>query len=193
MTTKNTKTESTTNFGNLARETRMVPLTDLYLHPLNPRRSVTDEETEAMALSLETLGLMQNLLGLEEPDKGSNTKVGIIAGGRRLRGLQHMAEGQEVDAATMMVPVKLAKDADEAKAWAGAENTARAALHPADEITAYASMIDHGGTARLIAKAFAVRWIRPPLSPSAMNTRGRWRCWKDWPVGTKVRPTYAPC
>jgi len=156
MTTKNTKAETTSNVETPVRETRMVPLASLYLHPINPRRNICDEETEAMALSLETLGLMQNLLGLEEPQVGGGGQIGIVAGGRRWRGLQRMAENQGVDPATLMVPVKLASDEAEAKAWAGAENTARAALHPAAEIAAYARMIDGGGTIRLVAKAFAV-------------------------------------
>ena len=140
----------------ITRETRDTPLAELYLHPLNPRQSVSDEDTEAMALSLETLGVMQNLLGIEDPEKDGSGKIGIVAGGRRLRGLQRMAANRGFDPAGLMVPVRFAKDRIEAQIWAGAENTARTALHPADEITAYARMIDDGGTVRLVAKAFAV-------------------------------------
>lgn len=151
----NTKTAKHKDAKIPAGETRNVPLSACYLHPLNPRQRVSDEEIDAMALSLDTIGLMQNLLGVEDPNE-DGCNIGIVAGGRRLRGLQRMAETKGLNPATVMIPVKLATGKGEAEAWAGAENTARAALHPADEITAYARMIDGGGTIRHVAKAFAV-------------------------------------
>ncbi|MBN8194867.1 hypothetical protein JI667_22470, partial [Bacillus sp. NTK074B] len=63
------------------------------------------------------------------------------------------------------VPVKLAPDEDTARIWASAENTARAALHPADEVRAYGRMAAKGADPNAIARAFAVseRHVRQRL------------------------------
>ena len=126
---------------------RMVPLADLYLHPLNPRQSVPDDDIRAMAQSLASAGLLQNLCGIE--DQG---RIGIVAGGRRLRGLKLLAaEGAELP----LIPVQLAPDATTARAWALAENVTHAALHPAEEIRAYGQQAAHGVPVESIARAFA--------------------------------------
>ena len=41
------------------RTIRMVPLQELYLHPMNPRQHVPDEDVAAMAQSLASAGLLQ--------------------------------------------------------------------------------------------------------------------------------------
>jgi ParB family transcriptional regulator, chromosome partitioning protein len=126
-----------------------VPLADLYLHPLNPRQEADPEGIEALAESIRSIGLIQNLSGLADTEG----RVGIVAGGRRLRALQIVGTGQE---ASFVVPVKLARDEAEAEAWAKAENIAREALHPADEIRAYGAMATKGASVPAIALAFAV-------------------------------------
>lgn len=130
---------------------RMVPLAHLHLSDLNPRQECTEAEIDALALSLSTVGLLQNLAGLEEgPDR-----IGVVAGGRRLRALKRLAEEDEQGNARL-VPVKVTTDEAEARTWANTENTARAALNPADEIAAYGEMDRRGSTVETIAKAFAV-------------------------------------
>lgn len=62
---------------------KTMKLTDLYLSELNPRQTASDEDTQLMADSLATVGLIHPVAGLL--DKAG--KVGIVAGGRRLRGL----------------------------------------------------------------------------------------------------------
>lgn len=135
----------------------LIPLVDLTLSPLNPRQIVAEDEIEAMAASLASgAGLLQNLLGQRMPD-GS---VQIVAGGKRLRALQKLAaEGwkrhigqQRID----YVPVQITEDPLTAQAWAGAENTARTALHPADEIRAYNALRLTGLSPGTIARTYAV-------------------------------------
>ena len=58
-------------------------LDQLYLHDLDPRQDVSDAEIETLAQSINICGLLQNLSGL----KDSEGKIGIVAGGRRLRAL----------------------------------------------------------------------------------------------------------
>lgn len=123
-------------------------LETLYLSPINPRQEVSDDEIAALAASIQTCGMIQNLAGLETVQG-----IAIIAGGRRLRALQLLAtEGL----APEFIPVRLAKSENEARAIALAENTARADLDPADEIIAYGRMELAGASIGTISSAFAV-------------------------------------
>lgn len=133
-------------------EIRMVPLAHLHLSPLNPRQECTEAEIDALAMSLRTVGLLQNLGGLEEGPE----KIGVVAGGRRLRALKLLAQDEDGEGESRLVPIKITTDEGEARAWANTENTARMALNPADEIAAYGEMADRGAPAETIAKAFAV-------------------------------------
>ena len=80
-----------------------VSFADLYIHPLNPRLDPPQAEIDALAANIRELGLIQNLAGLRCGDDG---KVGVIAGGRRLRALAQLQD----DARFATVPVKLADD-----------------------------------------------------------------------------------
>ena len=124
-----------------------VSFADLYLHPLNPRLDPPRAEIDALATNIRELGLIQNLAGLHEAGK-----VGVIAGGRRLRALAQLQD----DDRFALVPVKLAEDEATAAVWAAAENSQRSALHPADEIHEYALLRDKGVSEAAIAIAFGV-------------------------------------
>lgn len=129
------------------------PLAFCYLSPLNPRQVVDDGEIDALAGSIATVGLLQPLIGHQDLD----CRVGITGGGRRLRALQLLAdEGWTRCAPIVFIPVRLAPDEASAIAWAGAQQEARRALHPADEITAYAAMQAQGANPATIARTFAV-------------------------------------
>ena len=137
----------------------MIPLADLYVHALNARTEPPPEDIAALADSIAELGLLQNLAGYADTDnpEQSSGKVGIVAGGRRLRALQLLAIREGRDPQTTTVPVRVTLQEDEARLWASAENTARQALHPADEVRAYARMEAAGADITKIARAFAVR------------------------------------
>ncbi|MGR3599165.1 MAG: hypothetical protein ACU0FH_01990 [Heliomarina sp.] len=70
----------------LIADDTLAPLSKLYLHPINPRQNGAPEDTAAMAASIEINGLIQNLAGYEDPKKPG--KIGIVAGGRRLRAVE---------------------------------------------------------------------------------------------------------
>jgi ParB family chromosome partitioning protein len=134
--------------------TRTVPLDDLSLHAFNPRQVHDPEDIAALAKSLSINGLMQNLNALDE-----DGKLGIVAGGRRLRALEHLrAQGSDfADSADIdfdAIPVNVTTDSALARSWAGSEGATQRPLHPADEIRAYAAMADHGSAADQIAAAF---------------------------------------
>lgn len=125
------------------------PLAALSISRLNPRREVDPDGIAALAESIRVCGLMQNLAGY----RGEGGNVSIVAGGRRLAALNRlMAEG----AAPETVPVLVTEDEATARAWALAENAARADLNPADEVAAYAAMAKAGSGIPAIAAAFAV-------------------------------------
>lgn len=132
-----------------------IPLEMLYISELNPRKAVSDAHIESLADSIERFGLIHNLAGLMDEDG----KVGIVAGGCRLRAIQMIAERSETHPFAT-VPVKLAADAAEAEDWASAENAAREDMTPADEIRAFGRMKSRGATVPEIALAFAVTEAR---------------------------------
>ncbi|WP_444452542.1 ParB/RepB/Spo0J family partition protein [Rhodobacter capsulatus] len=136
-----------------------LPLSDLYLHPLNARPAPSDDEIAALAESLKTAGLLQNLLGFRDPAR-KRDGTGIVGGGRRLRALQLIHGADAIDD----IPVLVTDDEATAREWALTENTARAALNPADEVLAYRRMGAAGADPERIAKAFAT---------TARHVRGR--------------------
>lgn len=132
------------------------PLASLTVSPMNPRQDVPLAEVEELAESIWTAGLIQSIAGLADDQGGAE----IVAGGRRLRALQHLAAIHPDLAETrpeLASPlVMLAPDAQTARAWANLENVARRDLHPADEIRAYGKMAETGALPAIIARAFAV-------------------------------------
>lgn len=134
---------------NLSAGIEMIELADMILSPLNPRQDVNEETIALLAKSLVVCGLAQNLVGL----RGADGKVEITSGGRRLRALQ-IAVQERPDLSP--VPVKIALNEEDAVRMAAAENVAREAMEPVDEIMAYGKMAKAGSTVAQIASAFGV-------------------------------------
>lgn len=134
-----------------------IPLSRLILSPLNARQTVDPAEIAAMADSISTVGLLQNLIGLQPSDIDP---VEIVAGGKRLRALQLLAKHGFMPRADSgldlnRIPVRITTSEAQALEMAGAENAARSQPHPADEVRAYRAMSQRDFTARTIALAFA--------------------------------------
>lgn len=128
----------------------MVPLSRLDVSPFNPRRGSEDEEALArLAHNIRAVGLIHDLAGL----RGEDGRVGVVAGGRRLRALRLLHEAEP--GAYETVPVRLAPDEETARAWAVSENAAREPLHPADEVRQFGALRDRGLGVPQIATAFA--------------------------------------
>ena len=140
----------------VATEARF-PLSKLTLSPLNPRQDVPEADVIELAESIWAAGLIQSIAGLA----GKKDTAEIVAGGRRLRALQYLADQHpDLDKTRPELAnpmVMLAPDAETAEAWANTENVARRDLHPAEEIRAYGKMEAKGGTVGAIARAFAVK------------------------------------
>ena len=120
-----------------------------YLSELNPRQVTDPVEDAHMAESLVACGLIQNLSGLLDAEG----RIGIVAGGRRWRGL-NIAVLENPDLAS--VPIRITTDPALAEAWANVENAQRSDLHPAQEIRAFGQMYDTSPDVARIAKVFGV-------------------------------------
>jgi ParB family chromosome partitioning protein len=79
----------------------------------------------------------------------------VDAGGRRLKILEKLAAEGVVDAKQYKVPCKIEQPED-AIETSLAENTVRAAMHPADEFAAMAALIDNGAGTDTVARRFGV-------------------------------------
>ena len=138
-----------------AAEIQYFSLDQLYLSDLNPRQDADAEGIDLLADSLAIIGLVQNLSGLID----AAGRVGIVAGGRRLRAIARAIERDpaitEQQPSLAQIPVRVTSDAAQAHAWAAAENTAREDLDPADEIRAYGRMAAAGADVATIARSFA--------------------------------------
>ena len=131
------------------------PLDQLHLSDLNPRQDAEPEGIDLLADSLAMIGLVQNLSGLADAETG---KIGIVAGGRRLRAIARAIERDpavvERQPTLAQIPVQITFDRETARAWASAENSAREDLDPADEIRAYGRMKESGADVPTIARTF---------------------------------------
>ncbi|TNC66401.1 ParB/RepB/Spo0J family partition protein [Rubellimicrobium roseum] len=132
----------------IAEAPELVAFADLYLSPLNPRRLVPEASVTALAQNIRDLGLIQNLAGLRD----GTGRVGIVAGGRRLRALALLQDDPRFQA----IPVRLAPDEATAAVWASSENHQREQPHPADEVREYGALAARGVDLPAIAIAFGV-------------------------------------
>lgn len=138
------------NQSKITSTIEQIPFADLYVSEFNPRSVVDDASITVLAENIRQVGLIQNLAGLRDV-KGN--KIGIVAGGRRLRALALLQD----DARFKTVPVQIAPDEATARDWAAAENHNREAPHPADEIAEFGAMYSERGIkVPAIAIAFGV-------------------------------------
>ncbi|MCD0253076.1 ParB/RepB/Spo0J family partition protein [Xanthomonas campestris pv. campestris] len=136
-------------------QTQTVALNSLVTSPKNARKSgrdTADYKTgiEALAASILSLGLLQNLI-VHEPVQGV---FAVDGGARRLDALTLLAtRGMiEPDHPVRVVLV----DSDNSTAVSLAENIQRQAMHPADEFDQFAALIAESWTIDRIADAFGV-------------------------------------
>jgi ParB family chromosome partitioning protein len=141
---------------------RNILLNRLILSPTNVRKipASATEDAELKA-SIRAGGLKQNLIVC--PIAGEPERFAVTAGGRRLKALQELAAEGAI-AANCEVPC-LVEAPETALETSLMENTVRAAMHPADEFTAMAALIDSGATVEAIAARFGVseRYVRQRL------------------------------
>ncbi len=162
-----------------------IPLSKLKAWDGNPRKNQNGiEELEA---SIMAHGLLQALIARPEKD-GSFT---VVAGGRRLRALQNLVEKEKLQGDPDIECHIVKPDAD-ALEIALAENTIRAAMHPADQFEAFHNLAKSGTPAADIGARFGVsentvlRYLRlATLSPKIIEA------WREDKITMEKAQAYA--
>ena len=139
------------------RDIRDIPLSQLELSPGNVRKTPADASafTELKA-SIAAHGLLENLIARAmEPGTDCVVRYAVIAGGRRLAAMQALAAEGALDE-DHPVPCRMIGSIVAAEEVSLAENSVRAAMHPADQVEAFCRLADAGSTAAAIAARFGV-------------------------------------
>ena len=139
------------------RDIRDIPLSQLELSPDNARKTPADASafTELKA-SIAAHGLLENLIARAmEPGADGPERYAVIAGGRRLAAMQALAAEGGLDE-DHPVPCRMIGGIVAAEEVSLAENSVRAAMHPADQVEAFRRLADAGSTAAAIAARFGV-------------------------------------
>ena len=126
------------------------PLGLLVASPLNPRKHFDETALKELAESIFHQGLLQNLVARRIDD----TRLEVIAGGRRLRALQMLQAEGRINGG-YLVPVREQALTDlEALRLAVSENVARRDMSPLEEADAFAQMVAWGDSAESIGLRF---------------------------------------
>ena len=135
---------------------RDIPLCRLALAPENVRKTPPDEAAEAqLRASIAEHDLLENLVVRpDDPDADGIERFAVVAGGRRLAALKALAENGTLHA-DHPVPCKIAANGN-AGELSLAENVVRIAMHPADQVVAFAGLAESGVTVAAIAARFGV-------------------------------------
>ena len=136
---------------------RDIPLSQLELSPDNVRKTPADYSafTELKA-SIDAHGLLENLIARSMgPGTGCIARYAVIAGGRRLAAMQALATEGALEE-DHPVPCRMIGAIVAAEEVSLAENSVRAAMHPADQVEAFRRLADAGSTAAAIAARFGV-------------------------------------
>ena len=137
---------------------RDVPLSRLALAPENVRKTPPDAQADAeLKASIAALGLLENLVvRADEPEEQDDAeRYAVVAGGRRLKAMQALVEDDALDP-DHPVPC-LVKSGDVAPGEISlAENVIRIAMHPADQVVAFAKLTEAGQSVAAIASRFGM-------------------------------------
>ena len=134
---------------------REIPLSRLALAPENVRKTPPDAQADAaLKASITALDLLENLVVRpDEPDSDGIECFAVVAGGRRLKAMQELATEGVLDAGHP-VPCQVRTGDAEPGEVSLAENVVRIAMHPADQVTAFAKLVEAGQSVSAIAARF---------------------------------------
>ena len=134
-----------------------IPLNQLELSPANVRKTPAGKTAFAeLKASIAAHGLLENLVTRAiEPGPGGNVRYAVIAGGRRLTALIDLAR-EGMLSTDYPVPCRVVGDDAPESELSLTENVVRAAMHPADQVEAFAGLAGAGATVADIAVRFGV-------------------------------------
>lgn len=129
------------------------PLSKLTISTADQARQSKHSESfiAALADSIHAIGLLQDMVVVKAKKRGHYE---VVAGGGRYLALTLLAERGDFDP-KQMLDLRLV-DADAALTASLTENTVRAAMHPADEFTAFNQLIEQGKSVEDVAAVFGV-------------------------------------
>ena len=137
--------------------TQSIPLSKLELSPTNVRKTSAGNTAFAeLKASIAAHGLLENLIARAiEPGPEGNVRYAVIAGGRRLTALIDLAR-EGMLSTDYPVPCRVVDDTAPESELSLTENVVRAAMHPADQVEAFAGLAGGGATVADIAARFGV-------------------------------------
>ena len=136
---------------------REIPLSSLALAPENVRKTPPDPRADAeLKASIAALGLLENLVvRTDTPGEDGSDRFAVVAGGRRLKALQALVEENAIDA-DQPVHCQVRDGDGEASEISLAENVARIAMHPADQVVAFTKLVQAGQSVSSVAARFGL-------------------------------------
>ena len=134
---------------------REIPLSRLALAPENVRKTPPDPQADtALKALIAAFGPQENLVVRpDESDSDGDERFAVVAGGRRLKAMQALVEDGVFDA-DHPVPCQVRSGDVEPGEVSLAENVVRIAMHPADQVTAFAKLVEAGQSVSAIAARF---------------------------------------
>ena len=139
------------------RTLRCIPLQSLIPSPLNVRKTPAAATAfDQLKTSITAHGLLENLL--VQPagrDGGGPDRFEVVAGARRLAALRSLADDGALPA-DHPVACHVLPGESPASELSLVENTVRVAMHPADQVEAFAKLARDGATVAEIAARFGV-------------------------------------
>ena len=134
---------------------RDIPLSRLALAPENVRKTPPDPQADAsLKASIAALGLLENLVvRTDDPGEDGAERYAVVAGGRRLKAMQALVEDKVLDADRPVLCQVRSGDAEPGEVSL-AENVVRIAMHPADQVVAFAKLVAAGQSVSAIAARF---------------------------------------
>lgn len=146
-------THSITTTANNDPTITHLPLNQLVKSPYNVRRQKPTGIDE-LADNIDATGLAHNLVVHAMKGKRGKPQYGVAAGQRRLLALIRLHESGRLPEG-YTVPVKVIGE-EEARLLSFSENAHREAMHPADQIEAFAALVDKGHSVDYIASVFGI-------------------------------------
>lgn len=145
----------------------LIPLNKLAISERNIRRTDRKADLDALAASIKSLGLLQNL----SVTRAGGDRFTVVAGGRRLAALKALAK-QGAVARDFPVPCHIL-DHNAATESSLAENVQRVATDAMDEVDAFAALQDQGFDASAIAQRFGctIRHVDQRLALAALSPK----------------------
>ena len=139
------------------RTIRCIPLQSLIPSPHNVRKTPAEGTAfDQLKTSIAAHGLLKNLLVQPAGRDGDDPdRFEVVAGGRRLAALRSLADDGAL-APDHPVACHVLPDESPASELSLVENTVRVAMHPADQVEAFAKLARDGATVAEIAARFGV-------------------------------------